>query len=183
MVSKDLVERFEKMRVRDIMIPLDRYPSVAPSCSLRDAMALMLKSQLDAGDRKSLPRVLLVIDENENLKGVVRRRDIMRGLEPKSLISEPLDYRKKLFDVQIDPNLSELSQVNVVKGIREQSLRPVSDVMRPIKATIDHDDHIMKAVYEMVSYSLTLLPVLKERQVVGVLRTVEAFAALGNLVL
>ncbi len=174
---------FETLRVSDIMIPLDLYPSVVPSCSLREAIALMLKSKLEVKGRKSLPRVLLVIDENDKLKGMVRRRDIMRGLEPKSLISEPLDYRKKLFDVQIDPNLSELSQVNVVKGIREQSRRPVIDVMRPIKATIGHDDHILKAVYEMVSYSLTLLPVLMERKVVGVLRTVEAFAVLGNLVI
>jgi predicted transcriptional regulator len=177
------IERFEKVRVSAIMIPIDRYPSVEPDCSLKDAIAVMKAAQLEIDGRKSLPRVLLVIDRDKDmLLGVVRRRDIMRGLEPPSLVSEPLDYRKKLFDVTVDPNLSEMAFDKVVHGIQEQSRRPVREIMRPIKATIDANDHIIKAVYEMVSGSLTLLPVLADRELVGVLRTVEAFEELARLV-
>ena len=177
-----VVEQFEKARVGDLMIPLSQYPAVAPDCSLREAIGLMQKASLEVAGRKSLPRLLLVIDARDKLVGVVRRRDIMRGLEPKNLVAEPLDYRKKLFDVRIDPNLSELAFDHVVKGVRQQAKRPVRDVMRPIKATVDVSDHVIKAVYEMVSYSLTLLPVLDGKKVVGVLRTVEAFEALARLV-
>ena len=129
----------------------------------------------------ALPRGSLVFDEVQELAGYVRRRDIMRGLEPQYLLSEPLEYRKKLFDVATDPNLSELSYDRVVKAVRQQAGRPISDVMRPIEATIDADDHIIKAVYEMLSLNLSLLPVMQEGQVVGVLRTVDVFNELTEM--
>jgi len=179
----DPAERMEKLRIGEIMIPLKDYPTVSPATTLGEAMAVMKKSQLVVEGRKSLPRVLLVLDDQGRLKGTVRRRDIMRGLEPKYLVTQPLNYRKKLFDVSIDPNLSELSSDRVVKGIREQAGRPVSDVMRPIEIALDYEDHIIKGVYEMVGYGLTLLPVMKEGRLVGVIRTVELFSELTRVVL
>jgi predicted transcriptional regulator len=105
----------------------------------------------------------------------------MRGLEPRSLISKPLEYRKKLFDVAIDPNLSELSWDHVVSGIREQGRRPVSDVMRPIDAILNAEDHVIKAVYEMVSWDLSMIPVVDNGQAVGVVRSVDVFHELALL--
>ena len=105
----------------------------------------------------------------------------MRGLEPSFLVSQPLEYRKKLFDVALDPNLSELSYDRSVKGIRAQANRPVTDVMRPIEATIDAEDHVGKAVYEMVSLNVSLIPVLHEGNLVGVIRSVDVFRELADL--
>ena len=168
-------------RVREIMIPLEQYPSVRDNATLEEAIAVIESAQLEVDLRKSLPRVLLVFDEINVMVGTVRRRDIMRGLEPKFLVSQPLEYRKKLFDVAVDPNLSELSYDRVVKGIREQARRPVSDVMRPIEATIDADDHIMKATYEMVSLDLALIPVLHDGRLEGVVRSVDVFHEFAKL--
>jgi predicted transcriptional regulator len=169
-------------RVGEIMIPVDKYPSVRDKATLRDAIAVIEGAELEVDRRKSLPRVILVFDEIDVLVGYIRRRDIMQGLEPKFLTLQPLEYRKKLFDVAIDPNLLELSFDRVVKGIREQADRPVSDVMNPIEITIDADDHMIKAVYEMVAYNLTLVPVVQEGRVVGVLRSVDLFHELVKLV-
>jgi predicted transcriptional regulator len=105
----------------------------------------------------------------------------MLGLEPKFLASQPLEYRKKLFDVAIDPNLSELSYDRLRTGIRERAARPVSDVMRPIEAILNADDHVMKAVSEMVSLDLALIPVVRDGQLVGVVRSVDAFHELVGL--
>ncbi len=168
------------MRVREIMIPVARYPSVRDNTTLRKAIEVILGSVLEVEHERSLPRVLLVFDGIDVLVGTVRRRDIMRGLEPSFLVSQPLEYRKKLFDVAIDPNLSELSYDRVLKGIRAQAERPVSDVMRPIEATLDADDHIGKAIYEMVSLNVSLIPVLHEKQLVGVVRSVDVFRELAK---
>ena len=89
----------EMRRVGDIMIPIDQYPRVRDNTSLRDAVEVLENAQLEVAVRKSLPRALLVYDEIGVYVGYVRRRDIMRGLEPQSLIAKPLEYRKKLFDV------------------------------------------------------------------------------------
>ena len=162
-------------RVRDVMIPLERYPAVRDTATLREAVDIMRTAEIEVDQRKSLPRVLLVFDAIEVLVGYVRRRDIMRGLEPRYLVVQPLEYRKKLFDVAVDPNLSELSYDRVITGIREQASRPVSDVMQPIEDVLQADDHIMKAIYEMVSQDLTLIPVVDGKQLVGVVRSVELF--------
>jgi predicted transcriptional regulator len=179
----DPIERIETARIGEIMIPLKDYPTVTPTTTLREAMEIIRQSQLVVEGRKSLPRVLLVLDDHGRLKGTVRRRDIMRGLEPRYLVTQPLNYRKKLFDVSIDPNLSELSGDKVVNGIREQAKRPISDVMRPIEIALDYEDHIIKGVYEMVGYGLTLLPVMKEGRLAGVIRTVELFNELCSVIL
>jgi CBS-domain-containing membrane protein len=126
--------------------------------------------------------VLLVFDAIQVLVGYIRRRDLMMGLEPRFLLVQPLEYRKKLFDVAVDPNLAELSYDRLVQGIREQAARPVTDVMRPIEAVLQADDHLMKAIYEMVSQELTLIPVVDGKRLVGVVRSVELFRELAQVV-
>jgi predicted transcriptional regulator len=176
-------QRLETLRIGDIMIPLGDYPTVTPENTLKEAIKKMEQSQLEVDGKKSLPRVLLVMEATGELAGTVRRRDIMRGLEPKHLVTQPLNYRKKLFDVSIDPNLSELSYETMIKAVREQANKPVRAVMRPIQVALDHDDHIIKGVYEMVGYGLTLLPVIQQGKVVGVVRSVELFRELAHIVL
>jgi predicted transcriptional regulator len=164
------------------MIPIGDYPSINPESTIKEAIEKMEQSQLEVDGRASLPRVLLVLEITGELVGTVRRRDIMRGLEPKHLVTQPLNYRKKLFDVSIDPNLSELSYEAMVKGIHEQANKPVRSIMRPIQIALDFSDHIIKGVYEMVGYGMTLLPVMKDGKVVGVVRSVELFRELAHIV-
>lgn len=169
-------------RVEEIMIPIGQYPHITEDATLKDAILVIENSQINHRGRLSLPRVLLIFDKDEKLCGTVRRRDIMRGLEPKFLLGEPLDYRKKLFDVQIDPNLTEMSFEKNIKGMKEQTNRKVGEVMLPIRATIDYDDHLIKAAYMMVSLNLSLLPVLKGEKVIGILRSVDVFQEIVSLV-
>ena len=167
----------------DIMIPLDKYPHVPHWFTLRQAMAEIEKSEFEIKGRKSLPRVILIFDERNQLMGTVRRRDILRGLEPRFLTNKSMDYRKKLFDVKVDPNLSEMSFDRFLKGIKEQAERPVREVMLPIAATVDYEDHIIKVIYEMVDKNVSLLPVLKDQKVVGTVRSVDVFREVAKLLL
>ncbi len=167
-------------RVGEFMVPIEKYPSVRDKDTLRDALVAIEQSQLEVALRKSLPRAILVFDEIDVVVGYVRRRDIMRGLLPRYLVSEPLEYDEKPFEVEIDPNLSELSYDRTIRAIQEQADRPVSDVMCPIETIIDADDHLMKAVQEMVSLNLTLIPVLHDGRVVGVIRSVDVFHELAR---
>jgi len=173
----------EIVRARDMMIPLDDYPHIPYWFSLRQAMAEMENFRLDHDGRHSLPRVVLVFDESYKLLGLVRRRDIMRGLEPRFLLSEPVHHSKRMFDVKADPDLAELTSEGIVKRIRDQADRPVSEVMLPIRATVNHDDHLQTIVNVLVENDMSLVPVLWDDQVVGVVRTVEVMHELAKLVL
>ena len=168
-------------RVAEVMIPRETYPSVRADDTLRHAVAVIEGACIEVGRRVSLPRVLLVLGARDELVGILRRRDIMRGLEPRFLVSQHIEYRKKFFEVEVDPNLSELPFDRVVKGIREQADRPVGEVMLPVAATIDPDDHLMKAVYEMVSLNQGLIPVVRGGQLLGVIRSVDVFHELAQL--
>ena len=167
----------------EIMIPLDDYPCVSQQATLRQVIDMMEKWQLVCDGRKSLPRIVLVFDEANELVGVVRRRDILRGLEPAFLSSQPLKYRKKLFDVKVDPNLAEVSYDKLIDGIQKRADRPVSDVMLPIVETADYEDRLIKIIYEMVDNNLSLLPVIKDGKVVGVVRSVDILHEVAQILL
>jgi len=172
----------EKKLVQDVMVPLDEYPCISDTLTLRDAMSEMTVQIMREG-QVTLPRVALVFDDDfSDLVGLLRRRDIMRGLEPRFLVGGSLDYRRKLFDVEIDPNLTELSHDKIVARIRKRADRLVREFMIPIKATIRHDDHIMKAMSEMVDQNASFLPVLEDNRIVGVVRSVDVLGEIALII-
>ncbi len=63
---------------------------------------------------------------------MVRRRDILRGLEPEYLKDEPKVKRKKFFDLRGTPKPSELPTEKLFNDIVNQSKRQISEVMIPI---------------------------------------------------
>ena len=170
-------------RVGEIMIPLEKYPHIQHKTTLLQAIEVMENSVIDIHDQKVLPRSLLIFNDKYQLMGMIRRRDILRGLEPEFLAEKPLEYRKKLFDVKIDPNLSELSYDHMMKEVRDRAKLPVTQFMKRIDVTVDQEDHIFKAIYEMNSNRLNLLPVVKNNEVVGVVRTVDVFHEVAKLLL
>ena len=167
--------------VSDIMVPLEEYPRIRDTLTLRDAIAEMAV-QIRSRERLSLPRVALVFDDDlEELRGLLRRRDIMRGLEPRFLVTGSLDYRRKLFNVKADPHLSELPFEKMIAHMRKRAERLVRDYTTPIQATIGHDERISTAMCEMVDKDTSLLPVLKDGSVVGVLRSVDVLGEVALL--
>jgi len=167
----------------EIMIPLDRYPHIPHWFTLRQAIAELRASQIEVEGRKSLPRAVLVFSKAYELLGIVRRRDILRGLQPSFLSAESMEYKRRLFEVETDPNLFDLTSDKLLSALREQAERPVSDIMLPITATVDYDDHIMKVIHEMVKNDISFLPVIKDGGVVGVARSVDVLNEIADIVL
>ena len=173
----------EMKRAGDLMIPLDEYPHIPYWFTLRQTVAELENTVLEHRGRKSLPRVVLVFDEKYQLMGVARRRDILRGLEPEFLTAKSLEVRKEMFDIKVDPNLSELSYEKLLDDIRKQAKRAVSEIMQPIVASVDFEDHMIKVIYEMVEHNLSLVPVMQENKVVGVVRSVDLIHEVASFLL
>ena len=57
----------------------------------------------------------------------------------------------------------------------------MGDVIRPIPTSLGPDDQVMKAVYEMVSLNQSLIPIVEEDKVIGVIRSVDVFHELALL--
>jgi CBS domain-containing protein len=172
----------ETNTAEQVMVPIGRYPHVPETATLREAIQLLNSCQIKKADgRISSPRVLLVINEDSQFVGVVRRRDILRGLEPPYLVTRKVEHPRMAFAVKADMDLSELSYDKIADGMRARSQRPVKDVVSPIVATIQHDDHIIKAINEIVEHNTSILPVLKEGRVIGVVRTIDVMDEVTTL--
>lgn len=166
----------------DIMIPLEQYPHIPYWFSLRQAVAEMEKSELDIDGRKSLPRALLVFDEKYALLGIARRRDILKGLEPR-FMQQSSPTQRKFFDVDIDDSLLDLSSDKALEKMKEMAEQPVSDCMRPIEATVNDTDSLFKVIYVLIKHDLNLVPVLRRAKVVGVVRSVDVFREVAKVIL
>ncbi len=161
----------------EIMIPLEEYSHINHRATLREASEAFIKAQItDKAGRKSLPRKLLVFDDIHQLVGFVRRRHILLGLEPPFLANRSLIYREGLFDMDVDPNLTEMFYEKIISGMREKADAPVTYVREPIVRWLNYDDHIAKGIFEIVRHDVSLMPIVKGEKVVGVVRTVDLFS-------
>ncbi len=174
------------VRAGDIMVPLGRYPSVRPEAKLREAIALLERPELAIrlpDGRVSLPRVLLVIDDTMNLVGLLRRRDIFRAILPRFLRGAPGDPLPGPFEVPADPNLASLVRERRIDRMRHRAERRVRAVMSPVRVTVDHDDHLLRILQEMVDHDLPLIPVLEDGEVVGAVRSVDVLHHVARRIL
>jgi len=161
--------------VGDIMIPLDNYPHVPDRFTLAQAMIEMELGHIDTLGRKSIPRFLIVFNDKNQLVGICRRRDLLRGLEPRFMQREDQRRTGPPYDVEFDPNLLDFNPGSIIEGMKRRAQRPVSDVMITDVITIGYEESVMKAVYMIVHRDVTCLPVIRNDEVVGVVRTVELF--------
>jgi CBS-domain-containing membrane protein len=182
-VADDKIERMRAKTVGEIMIPLDEYPHVPDRFTLAQAMLELKLASIDTLGRKSIPRFLIVFNDKNQLVGICRRRDLMRGLEPRFMQREAGLRSGPPYDVEFDPNLLDFTSERFVADMRRRAQKPISEVMIRDVATIDYDDHIMKAAFMIVHHNITCLPVIKEDEVVGVVRTVELFHEIAELVI
>ena len=161
-------------KVKDLMIPLEDYPHIPYWFTLRQAMAIVREAAIKY-EGQFEPRAVLVFDEKYQLLGILTLRDIIKGLEPRFMQETRL--------VKGDPNLAVLMGDLFGPGLKEASQKPVSDVMSPIKVTIQGSDPVAKAVFLMVKENVGLMPVIQEGKVAGMLRLSDLFGEISKMVL
>ena len=163
----------EKM-VKELMIPLEDYPHIPYWFTLRQAMAIVREAAVKF-EGQFEPRAVLVFDEKYQLMGILTLRDIITGLEPKFLQETSL--------IKTDPSLTVLMGDFFGSKMQEQSHRAVSEVMGPIKFTVNAADAIAKPVYLMIKENVGLIPVMSDGKVAGILRLSDLFGEISKIVL
>ena len=161
-------------KVKDLMIPLEDYPHIPYWFTLRQAMAIIREAAVKC-EGAFEPRAMLVFDDKYQLMGILTIRDIITGLEPRFLQETSL--------VQIDPNLTVLTGDILGPNMKEHSQRLVSEVMSPIKATVDGNAPIFKPLYLMIKENVGLMPVIQAGKVAGMIRFSDLFNEIAQVVL
>lgn len=81
MMFTEEVQEMEKMHVRDLMVPADRFPKISYRASFYEAVRTLETAQQKymAGEAKQ--RILLVEDDDHRIIGKLSPIDLLRGLE------------------------------------------------------------------------------------------------------
>jgi len=143
----------------------------------------MEKTQLEVGGRKSLPRVVLVFDEKYRLMGMVRRRDILRGLGPDAMQETLERIGESDPGLQRDRHPGKSGGQSMLADIRTRSDRPVRDVMTPIRVSLQSTDAIMEIITVMVMNDISMVPVLEDDVIIGVVRSADVLHQIGKLII
>ncbi len=163
------------------MVPLDKYPHVDTDCTLGEATRVLSEWHIDMHGSLSMPRILLVFDGEGHLVGMARRRDLLRGLAPSFLVESRADHPELLFDVDVDPNLSDLLSGHAGPKLRARAEAPVSEIVEPMDVTAAPDDPLIRIIGQMVRHDMAHVPVIEDDHVVGVLRTIEVLEAVAHI--
>jgi len=162
----------------DIMIPLERYPHIPYWFTIKQAIVEIEHGGARSGQAPLTSGVVLVFNESYQLLGIVRRRDLLRGLEPAEAVDR-LVSRPRLIRFMRGKASEPIDQAAAVLAANAE--RPVSDVMTPIRASVEAEDPLVVVATRMIEHDLNLLPVSRDGGIVGVVRTEEVLHEVAQL--
>lgn len=176
----------EHRTAEDIMLPLSRYPHIEQSLTIREAIVALSASAIQFEDGHLIhPRYLLVFDEVDHLVGVINRRDLVKGLIPQL---EALEHARErveavmhISDSAFPLNFRWMSLFS--NAALNNARRPVSEVMSPIRGTVQRSDELSAVISTMIGHGVDLVPVLDGRKVLGVVLMTDVFDTVGQFVL
>ncbi|ACV63172.1 putative signal transduction protein with CBS domains [Desulfofarcimen acetoxidans DSM 771] len=159
----------KKVLAKEVMIPVSDYTIVKESGTVKDAInALKATFFLDEKGIAQGHRSLLVVNDHDELVGVMTVRSILQALviaEKDSGMSK--DYLWVYLLGEIHKSAGDI---------------PIKKVMRSKKvASVKVDDDLMIAVELMVRNGINSVPVLDDGKVVGVIRGIDVFNMIGEL--
>lgn len=171
----------KRITVKDLMVPLDEYATVAQDASLFDAVIALEEAQLACDPAKHKHRAVLVLDENKRVVGKLAMLDILMALEPKYT---NLDLDDALSREGYNPDYikSMLKDHFLWSGTMEficgrASHLKVSDIMKVPDdcAYIEESATLDEAIHLLVTCGYQSLLVAKGGSVVGILRLSDVF--------
>ncbi len=159
----------KKLLVRDVMIPLNDYLTVYEDDSIYKAVRVFKISMHNDAGRCYGNHELLVIDNENNYTGILTLQDLLKAVELKEHYN--------------DPWLRSASwSWFFIKRIRDAEGMKVKEFMRPIfSVTVSADDDIRNAVKTMFNSDENFVPVLENSVPVGVIRSVDLFWVIDDL--
>ncbi len=168
----------DDLLARELMIPLARYPHVADSVSLREAMVAIGTSAVRLEDGFLVaPRYVLVFDSQGDFVGVISRRDLLRGLAP--------GYRSMKQALEGAPGVLPTMTDGLEQAFAWDSLfspralasskDPVKTIMAPPKAVVNVADPLGVVVNTMLQHNVDLIPVRDGDKIVGVVLMTDIF--------
>jgi CBS domain-containing protein len=173
--------------IRDMMIPLAEYATVAEDASLYEAILALEEAQAGSNAARYRHRAVLVYDKNGHIVGKLSQMDVIKALEPNyadrlgegklSRFGISADFIESILD---DHDCWSLPLEELCAAASRQR---VSDIMyTPTEGEfVKSDASLREAVHRLVIGHHHSLLVTDGHAIVGVLRLSDVFAAVCDI--
>lgn len=175
---------FLKKTVSDLMVPVAQFPVVKAEDSVREAVRRLAKVFLRESGDEARVRTILVVDKAQNLVGILSFTKILKSLMPEAL--GKLSERVRMLGISAafaEAGFEELAEVRAEfadRVMREAEMQ-VMEIMTKIKRHVEVDTPLTEAIRLKFKEDLQVLPVYQGDRLVGVLRDVDLFLALAEV--
>ncbi|KUK41729.1 MAG: CBS domain-containing protein [Clostridia bacterium 62_21] len=155
---------------RDIMVPLSEYPTVAVEATVREAIAALRASFHRDGAAWHGPHALAVTDGTGRVVGMLSLGNLLSAVLIKDL--EEDTWQK-----------AETWGWYYIRKLCEQTGLRVRDLMRPIDlVTVSGGDGIVETALRFLTHRVNWVTVMEKGRAVGIVRTIDIFAAIETLI-
>ena len=177
-----------KRKVKDRMIPIKNYSTIAPDATLREA-ALSLRTsycELETGMCTEIgPRTVMVVDDTGKLVGILDFNSFLVTLIPE--IAGGLSAKLEALGVSIAFAQADAASLDeAMLGLKARVIKnadtKVRDIMLKIRGTIDADESLMEGLKTMFRNKITVMPVYENNKLVGVIRDTDFFLAVTDVI-
>ena len=173
----------DNVRVKDLYITIDDYPNVSQYAPIGYAIHIMNHVLED----KKKYRNILVLDDDDHLKGYLSLRDLIRAVGPDYLHKrhpdvkghQPFNFEGLAQDLTA---LSSFWEDDFTVNLHKELKKPVREYMTLMEDQVSREDHISKCMYLMLLHDVLVLPVVENDQVIGVIRQVDVFERIADSV-
>lgn len=165
-------------KIRDIMISAEEYLAISADASLKEAVTLVEKSFCPDKGKPCTGHSTLLVYDNNMLVGFLGLDDILKAVEPQYLKGKT--YRGWSIDTAwaVPVFWEGLFTDRTYEAVD----RKVRDIMTGVEFQVNPEDTLIKAVYGMGKHKTFILPVIDESRVVGIVRSMEVFHEICELV-
>jgi len=175
--------------VKDLMVPLSEYATVAEGSTLFDAILALEKAQLEFDYKHTQyhHRAVLILDKDKRVVGKLSQFDVLKALEQKNEKTERID------DISMfgfsDQFVKSLKKKHSLTGVPLDTIctraasRKVEDFMQAYSEGeyIDENSTLDAAISQIITGDHFSLLVAKENEIVGILRLSDVFAAVFHV--
>lgn len=175
----------EKMKVRELLTPVDRFPKISDTATFYEALQALEDAQEKYLSGKSGQRILLVEDAAGRVVGKISPVDLIRGLE------------RKYDDVEVEKTITRFGVGYARKSMQDEYRlwqTPFTDLCRKaanirIKdfiriteegQTVGIDDPLARAFDAFVMGRHDSLFVLEDKKIVGLLRFSDVYKKMAE---
>jgi CBS domain-containing protein len=170
--------------IKELMVPISEYATVDKDATLFEAVLALEKAQEKYDQTKFQHRAVLVLDKKNKVVGKLSQLNVLRALELEKKKTDKIEEISEFsFSAKYIANQLEQSRVKGT-SLNEICLKPSKMKVEKFMKTpseyqyVEEETSLEVAIYQLLTGNYLSLMVVREGNVVGVLRLTDIFLAI-----